>query len=119
MVICTSDLHIQFSSTGTLWNVANVVVLLNDDGPVHKPGGFECGKLFTYKPMRLYMRVRLYSEISPCAYMRGNTGILLSRPMLKMEFAIFCLILVVVVLPVFYLYNIILCQGIIYFTFVV
>ena len=26
----TSDLHILFSSTGTLWNVANVVVLLND-----------------------------------------------------------------------------------------
>ena len=62
MVICTSDLHIQFSSTGTLWNVANVVVLLNDDGPVHKPGGFECGKLFTYKPMRLYMRGALIYE---------------------------------------------------------
>ena len=65
----TSDLHILFSSTGTLWSMANVVVLLNDKGSYTQTWwlgncshisscAYKCGGalIFGNKPMRLYAR---------------------------------------------------------------
>ena len=51
----TSDLHILFSSTSTLWNVANVLALLNDK--------------WTCTQTWWLLNVGNSSHISSCSYM--------------------------------------------------